>query len=129
MLTTTVLVFAQLILGAVMRHQHAGLAVPDFPLAYGKLWPPMDAAFVEHINQQRLAAQDYKPITAQQIGLHMAHRLQALAILILSAVVGWVARHEQGRGSLPGKVDFQLVCVGLPPGACRRTHRLEQQGG
>ena len=38
------LIFGQLILGATMRHQHAGLAIPDFPLAYGKLWPAMDAA-------------------------------------------------------------------------------------
>jgi len=37
LLAATSLVFLQLILGATMRHQHAGLAVPDFPLAYGKL--------------------------------------------------------------------------------------------
>src|SRR6266540_1179473 len=30
-LCTTILVFGQLILGAIMRHQHAGLAIPDFP--------------------------------------------------------------------------------------------------
>ncbi len=34
-------VFAQLILGAVMRHSGAGLAIPDFPLAFGKLVPPL----------------------------------------------------------------------------------------
>src|SRR5437667_3258603 len=28
----TLWLFAQLILGATMRHQHAGLAIPDFPL-------------------------------------------------------------------------------------------------
>src|SRR5262249_6895961 len=31
---TTLMIFLQLILGATMRHQHAGLAIPDFPLAY-----------------------------------------------------------------------------------------------
>ena len=48
------LILAQLVLGAAMRHQHAGLAIPDFPLAYGKLWPAMDAASVAHYNQQRI---------------------------------------------------------------------------
>ena len=32
----SILILIQLILGATMRHQHAGLAMPDFPLAYGK---------------------------------------------------------------------------------------------
>ena len=36
-----------------MRHQHAGLAVPDFPLAYGKVWPPTDTAFLEEVNRAR----------------------------------------------------------------------------
>src|SRR3954468_17811432 len=39
---TVALIFGQLVLGATMRHQHAGLAIADFPLAYGKLWPAMD---------------------------------------------------------------------------------------
>ncbi|HEY1629017.1 MAG TPA: COX15/CtaA family protein [Tepidisphaeraceae bacterium] len=33
-------IFLQLILGATMRHQGAGLAIPDFPLNYGHLLPP-----------------------------------------------------------------------------------------
>src|SRR5439155_7161239 len=36
------LLLVQLVLGAAMRHQHAGLAIPDFPLAYGKWLPAMD---------------------------------------------------------------------------------------
>ena len=35
-ISSSSLLLIQLILGASMRHQHAGLAVPDFPLAYGK---------------------------------------------------------------------------------------------
>src|SRR5690242_7576537 len=63
----TMLIFVQLILGATMRHQHAGLAVPDFPLAYGRFWPPMDSVSIARINQQRVGFEDYKPITATQI--------------------------------------------------------------
>src|SRR5688572_26206129 len=47
LLTSTVLILAQLVLGATMRHRHAGLAVPDFPLAYGGLWPRTDDAFLD----------------------------------------------------------------------------------
>lgn len=38
--TVTALVFVQILLGAVMRHSGAGLAVPDFPLVFGGLLPP-----------------------------------------------------------------------------------------
>lgn len=37
---TTILIYMQIILGAVMRHVGAGLAIPDFPLAFGYLIPP-----------------------------------------------------------------------------------------
>ena len=39
----TGLVYLQLILGALMRHTGAGLAIPDFPLAFGRVLPPLDA--------------------------------------------------------------------------------------
>ncbi|MCA9773097.1 MAG: heme A synthase [Myxococcales bacterium] len=35
-------IYVQLVLGAVMRHSGAGLAIPDFPLAFGRLIPPFD---------------------------------------------------------------------------------------
>jgi cytochrome c oxidase assembly protein subunit 15 len=34
-------VFVQLIIGATMRHYNAGLAIPTFPLAFGKIIPPL----------------------------------------------------------------------------------------
>jgi len=92
----TALVFVQLILGATMRHQHAGLAVPDFPLAYGKIWPPMDAASIEAVNRTRIDARDFKPINAVQIGLHMSHRIGALLAWIAVAACAWKARRELG---------------------------------
>ena len=75
-LVTTLLILGQLALGAAMRHQHAGLAIPDFPLAYGKLWPATDAGSVAHYNAQRMEITAVNPITAFQIGLQMAHRLR-----------------------------------------------------
>ncbi len=35
------LVMIQLLLGAITRHLQAGLAIPDFPLSFGRLLPPM----------------------------------------------------------------------------------------
>src|SRR5688572_16054569 len=37
-LVVTAAMFLQLVLGATMRHQHAGLAISDFPLAHGAVW-------------------------------------------------------------------------------------------
>ena len=71
LLLTTIMILGQLALGAAMRHQHAGLAIPDFPLAYGRLWPAMDAASVAYYNQQRMEILAFNPITAFQIGLQM----------------------------------------------------------
>jgi heme a synthase len=110
-LSATLLILAQLVLGATMRHQHAGLAVPDFPLAYGKLWPPLDAASLEKANERRINVQDYKPITAFQIELHMAHRMLALVILGLVAAVAWTARREQAQGSLLTKLTLAWAAL------------------
>src|SRR5271170_6603000 len=37
---TTGVIYVQILIGAVMRHLGAGLAIPDFPLAYGRIIPP-----------------------------------------------------------------------------------------
>ncbi len=92
----TMLLFAQLILGATMRHQHAGLAIRDFPLAYHKLWPPVDAASVASYNQTRLDVNDPNPIIAFQIVLQMVHRLVALLIFCALAFCAWSARRYSG---------------------------------
>jgi len=92
----TTLILCQLVLGATMRHQHAGLAIPDFPLAYGKLWPATDPAAVMHYNQQRLEVTDANPITAVQIILQMVHRVMALLILVLVAFSAWLSRRRLG---------------------------------
>src|SRR5262245_1803392 len=38
---TTAVIFLQLILGALVRHTGAGLSIPDFPLSFGRLVPPV----------------------------------------------------------------------------------------
>ncbi len=93
-LTATLLIFLQLLLGAVMRHQHAGLAISDFPTAYGKIWPDLDAASVAVYNQNRIETGGYKEITAFQIALQMAHRIGAILILISVMVCAWKTSRE-----------------------------------
>jgi heme a synthase len=108
---TACLVLGQLALGATMRHQHAGLAIPDFPLAYERLWPDMSAVAVASYNQHRISAVDENFITAFQIELQMIHRLVALAILIVVTVGAWrTLRHFGRRHPL---ARFTLVWLGL----------------
>jgi len=95
-LAATLLILGQLALGATMRHQHAGLAIPDFPAAYGKIWPDTDAASVLKYNQLRMEVQDYPPITAFQIILQMVHRLMAGIILVAVGTCAWLARRQLG---------------------------------
>jgi heme a synthase len=108
---TTVLIFIQLTLGATMRHQHAGLAVPDFPLAYGKIWPPTDFASVQAYNQMRHDVMDPNPITALQIVLHMIHRITAFLILFS---VGFLAfKFRQTLGSKTKLSRLSLIWFGM----------------
>jgi len=91
-LAATLLIFCQLILGATMRHQHAGLAIRDFPLAYGKWWPATDAVSVARYNAQRTEVTGANPITWFQIELQMAHRLTAVLVLLAVTAGAWTAR-------------------------------------
>lgn len=92
----TGLIFVQLILGASMRHQHAGLAVPDFPLAYGKVWPATDPDSILRYNQTRLEVTAYNPITAPQVRLHMLHRVGAVCIYLAVAFCAWACCRQLG---------------------------------
>jgi cytochrome c oxidase assembly protein subunit 15 len=58
-------VFVQIVLGAVMRHTGAGLAIPDFPTSFGGLLPTLEE------------------ISRPGVPIHLAHRLGALAVVVL----------------------------------------------
>ena len=86
----TVLIFLQLGLGATMRHEHAGLAIPDFPLAYGKILPDTSEASIASINLARVA-DNKMPTTAAYVWIQMAHRGVAVAILLAVVAAAWRA--------------------------------------
>ncbi|MGD0411558.1 MAG: COX15/CtaA family protein [Verrucomicrobiota bacterium] len=95
-LGATLVILGQLALGATMRHQHAGLAIPDFPAAYGKIWPDTSPAAILSYNQP-VEIEGYAPITAFQIILQMVHRLMAGIILLWVGACAWLARRQLGR--------------------------------
>lgn len=98
-IATAATVYCQLILGAVMRHTGAGLAIPDFPLAFGRVVPPFDSA---------------------AIVIHFGHRLGALAVL---GMITWSAvrtlRTHAGERALvrPALLALGLVATQVTLGA------------
>lgn len=84
-------VYVQLILGALMRHTGSGLAVPDFPLAYGQLFPSLSPESVARYNQNlidsnlRLFADG--AVTSSQILIHMLHRMWAIVVAVMVVVL------------------------------------------
>lgn len=83
-ISTTVLIYLQLGLGATMRHQHRDLSILDFPLAYGAIVPDTSPATLEKINQWR-DARALSEVTAFQIWLQLVHRF--MAVLIAAGVI------------------------------------------
>jgi cytochrome c oxidase assembly protein subunit 15 len=85
-IATTVLIYAQLGLGATMRHQHRDLSILDFPAAYGSVIPDTSTARLTEINKWR-EARALSDVTAGQIWLQIAHR--GMALLISCGVLGY----------------------------------------
>ena len=96
---TTALVYAQILLGATMRHTGAGLAIPDFPLMFGGLIP-------DHWDSR--------------IAIHFAHRAGALAVtLAVLAASARIWSHHKSNPKLtaPAMVQVALVVVQISLGA------------
>lgn len=95
---TVAVVFLQLVLGAVMRHIKAGLAIPDFPLAFGRVIPPFSSL---------------------PVAIHFAHRVGALAVLglaLVSTVLAWRSGRKGPRKAasiLLGLVALQIALGAL----------------
>ena len=75
------MVYIQLIIGNVMRHAQAGLAVPDFPTMGWKLFPTFDQAWLNRINAWRFE-NNLDPVNMGQVCIHLLHRFWAFLVLI-----------------------------------------------
>lgn len=88
--------FIQLLFGATMRHFGAGLAIPDFPLSFGR-WVPLNFTF--------------------PIAIHFAHRIGAFVMVgLVAALVARVYRLYWNQftlllysGALMGFVWIQVM--------------------
>ncbi len=85
-LSATGFVWFQLFVGAVMRHMGAGLAIPDFPLAFGRVIPVFENA---------------------AISVHFVHRLGALIVLAF-VVRLWLAAHRSSEPLFKGPSNLAL---------------------
>ena len=96
---TTVVIYVQILLGATMRHNSAGMAIPTFPLAFGHLLPPTWSA---------------------AIAIHFAHRVGAVvAIGAIAGTAFYVWRRQQDRRDMmrPALLLVLLVCSQATLGA------------
>ncbi len=109
-----VLLLAQLMVAAFMRHHQAGLAIPDLPLHYGQLLPPTTSAGLDAANAARMAEDAASPepvlglVTLGQIWLHFGHRLGA--VLVTIALV-WLAVRVLRR--IPGHAGLAVPSIGI----------------
>ncbi len=97
--TTSAIIYMQILVGAVMRHTDAGLAIPDFPLMFGRLVP-------DHWNAG--------------IAVHFAHRVGALVVTGCLLTTALYIRRRHGSVRLftrPATLAIGLVAVQLTLGA------------
>jgi cytochrome c oxidase assembly protein subunit 15 len=96
----TAAAFVQLLLGAVMRHIGAGLAVPDFPRMYGRWVPPFEV------------------LSQAPVLVHLAHRAGALVVLALVLRLFLRAgRAAETSLAAPARLALGLVLVQIALGA------------
>jgi len=96
---TTVLIYAQILVGATMRHTGAGLAIPDFPLVFGGLVP-------DHWDAR--------------IAIHFAHRVGAVVVaaaVLSTAIYTWRRHTDCAELAQPALVMVLLTIVQLTLGA------------
>ena len=125
----------QLVLGSAVRHADAGGVVPDWPLHFGQVMPPMDQAGIDAAVDEAWAAGDYggsyqmKRVTgtgevetvdsrpevgAGQVHLHLTHRLGAYAITLFTLVlVGWTLRRDDPDAGTAGPAAALVAVLAL----------------
>jgi cytochrome c oxidase assembly protein subunit 15 len=113
---TWIIVFAQLMLGATMRHYRAGLAIPDLPLAYGHILPPTNNVDLEAA-QLRTYSPDWfyhnDAFSLTQVWLAFGHRIGALVVSIatITLAVFTLRKHRRSGLARPAIVLLALLAT------------------
>ncbi len=88
-----IVVFIQLLFGALLRHTYSGLSIPDFPLAHGQLIPSFSdesmAAYNQHLIDIGIKWKGDVPVQAYQIFIHLLHRYWAYAVAVIVFMLGY----------------------------------------
>ena len=106
-----VTIYLQLVVGALMRHYGAGLAIPDLPLAYGKALPPVSEEGLRLANEARVWQAGLARVSLAQVWLHFAHRVGAVVVTAhVAAAAVRVLRRHRGAG-LTGYAVTMLVLL------------------
>ena len=103
----TAAVFIQLVLGAMMRHTGSGLAIPDFPLSFGRLIPPFSELTVDATDPFPVSIETYRA----RVAIHFAHRAWAV---VVSGVLVWTAcRVLRAHGARPELTTPSVALLAL----------------
>ncbi len=78
----TLMVYLQLILGAMIRHTSSGLAIPDFPTMGGLWFPDFSNQMIHNINST-LFDSNLESVSKTQVIIHFLHRFSAMIITIV----------------------------------------------
>lgn len=122
-----VLLLVQLTLGSAVRHFKADKAIPDFPLTYGQVLPPMSqdglddmytAYYAEQIGMTaeesgitNRTPQGEIVVALSDVDLHFAHRVGAVivSLLALCVIIGAIRRSgDQSIVVAPGLIVLAL---------------------
>ena len=103
------LILLQLVLGAWMRHSNAGTAIPDFPLSYGSIVPPLGDEEIAVLNGVREQA-NLMPVTGGQVAVNFAHRVGALCVLLMTIIL---AVHTLRRYPVQGRLREPVIVLPL----------------
>jgi len=126
-LVFTIVVYLQLILGAIMRHTGSGLAIPDVPTMGGQWWPTFDDKMLSWINYVRFDL-NLDPVTLGQVAIHFCHRLMAGFIFIFSVFLTIAGLKEYRNNDSVYKTILALgilICVQVGLGILTvLTHKL-----
>jgi cytochrome c oxidase assembly protein subunit 15 len=119
-------VYLQLIAGALMRHNNAGLAIPDLPLAYGQLLPPTTTTALDSINANRVWRMNLERVTLTQVWMHFSHRIGAIIVSLaaIGLAVRVLLRHREQRGLVvPAITLLVLLAAQVTLGVCTVIYR------